>query len=92
MSAQATELQRFARFEGTSGYIASSALVDAVRAATPELRPDDRFSITALRDLLVCRYLGPRAEAARRCFEGAWSILRPALLDAEPRAPRVWAT
>ena len=70
----------------------ASALVDAVRAATPELRPDDRFSITALRDLLVCRYLGPRAEAARRCFEGAWSILRPALLDAEPRAPRVWAT
>ncbi len=39
MSAQATELQRFARFEGTSGYIASSALVDAVNCALALERP-----------------------------------------------------
>ena len=70
----------------------AQVLVDAVRTATPPLPSGSRFSITALRELIVCRYLGPRAEAARRCFERAWSILRPALLDAEPRAPRVWAT
>ena len=39
MSAQATELQRFARFDGTSGYIASSALVDAVNCALALERP-----------------------------------------------------
>ncbi len=70
----------------------AQALLDRVRAKMPELRIDEHFSITALRDLLVCRYLGPRTETARRCFERAWSILRPALLDAEARAPRVWAT
>ncbi len=39
MSAQAAELQRFARFDGTSGYIASSALVDAVNCALALERP-----------------------------------------------------
>ena len=70
----------------------ASTLIASVRAALPELRSDDRFSITSLRELLVCRYLGPRANSARRCFERAWSVLRPALLDAEAQAPRVWAT
>ena len=69
-----------------------SELVEAVRSQIPGLSPDDHFSITALDDLLVCRYLGPRAETARRCFERAWTVLRPALLDAEPNPPRVWAT
>ena len=70
----------------------ASTLIASVRAALPELRSDDRFRITSLRELLVCRYLGPRANSARRCFERAWSVLRPALLDAEAQAPRVWAT
>jgi MoxR-like ATPase len=39
MSAEPTDAQRFARFEGTSGYIASGALVDAVNCALALERP-----------------------------------------------------
>lgn len=39
MSAAATEAGRFERFEGTSGYIASEALVDAVNCALALERP-----------------------------------------------------
>jgi MoxR-like ATPase len=39
MSAEPTEIQRFERFEGTSGYIASGALVDAVNCALALERP-----------------------------------------------------
>ena len=39
MSAEPSESQRFERFEGTSGYIASGALVDAVNCALALERP-----------------------------------------------------
>ena len=39
MSAEPADAQRFARFEGTSGYIASGALVDAVNCALALQRP-----------------------------------------------------
>jgi MoxR-like ATPase len=39
MSAEPSESQRFQRFEGTSGYIASGALVDAVNCALALQRP-----------------------------------------------------
>ena len=39
MSAAATDAERFERFEGTSGYIASDALVDAVNCALALERP-----------------------------------------------------
>jgi len=39
MSAEPTDTQRFERFEGTSGYIASGALVDAVNCALALERP-----------------------------------------------------
>ncbi len=70
----------------------SDALVEAVRATASGLHEDEVFSVTALREVLVCRYLGPRTASARRCFERAWSVLRPALIGAEVRAPRIWAT
>jgi urease accessory protein len=43
-------------------------------------------------DLLVCRYLGPSAEAARAYFTGLWVALRPALMGCEACAPRIWRT
>ncbi len=50
------------------------------------------FSVTLLDGVVVCRYLGDHAEEARQCFEKAWSVLRPAVLQRPVCAPRIWAT
>ena len=51
-----------------------------------------RFCVTALSATLVCRYIGPWAEAARAYFSAAWHLLRPWLFDKPAAAPRIWAT
>lgn len=48
--------------------------------------------VTALPSLVVARYLGGSAEAARAYFIDIWRILRPALLKREAVLPRIWST
>jgi len=86
---------------GLAGYSVVATLV-AVGQAThllPELRErlhrdDDEgeFSVTQLRDVLVCRYLGQSAEVARNGFMEAWRIVRPGLWGVTANPPRIWAT
>ncbi len=49
-------------------------------------------AITLVGDMVVGRYLGPSAEGARRQFTRWWQQLRPALLNREACAPRIWLT
>lgn len=53
---------------------------------------DPGFSVTTLAGVLVCRYLGPSANHARRLFTRVWERLRPALLGKPACPPRVWST
>ena len=50
------------------------------------------FGVTQLEGVIVCRYLGDHADEPRQCFERAWTLLRPAVLQRAACAPRVWAT
>jgi len=52
----------------------------------------DWFAVTRLGEVLLCRYLGYSAEAARRGFQSAWAILRRRRLGRDAHPPRVWAT
>jgi urease accessory protein len=70
---------------------AGAADVDAVREACPESE-QDWLSVSRLGEVLLCRYLGYSAEAAKRHFSAAWAVLRQRLFGREPRPPRVWAT
>lgn len=67
-------------------------MVEAIRAATHPFAADDLFSVTQLRDVLVCRYLGHSAERARAYFTHAWQQVGPALLQRPVHVPRVWFT
>jgi urease accessory protein len=68
-----------------------AALTEAIRAAVaPDA--DERFAVTRLREVTVCRYLGPSAERARRCLVPAWWQMRWALLRRGPHRPRIWET
>jgi urease accessory protein len=51
-----------------------------------------RVSVSALKPLLVARYLGDCPLQAMRFFERIWSLLRPVMLGREACPPRVWAT
>ena len=65
-------------------------LLDACRT----LEPADQalHGITALRGLLVARYLGHSSEAARLWFVSLWQLLRPALLGRPAVPARIWNT
>lgn len=69
---------------------ASDEMLEAVRDLAPA--QGESFSATRIRDVLVCRYLGQRAEGARQTFIAAWERLRPLLLQRPACPPRIWAT
>jgi urease accessory protein len=48
--------------------------------------------VTRLPLLLVARYRGGCAQAARTYFASLWRILRPALAGRDAVAPRIWNT
>lgn len=55
-------------------------------------RDGGEFSVSQLREVLVCRYLGDSVEQARAGFIEAWRLLRPALWGIEATPPRIWST
>ena len=73
--------------------VASEALDASLLAACREIRPlIGDAAVTRLPGLLVARYLGPSAEAARAWFVAVWSVLRPALAGRPAEVPRIWHT
>lgn len=92
-------LQSSAGFAGSSvsaTLLAAGAGLDAdLLAACRKLVPAERgaqYGLTLLPDVLVARYLGHSAEAARAWMVALWSLLRPALTGREAEEPRIWKT
>lgn len=87
---------------------AAIAARDAARTALgmtgaePEQGPDqsgtattpggDWIGVSVLDDVLVCRYLGPGAQQARRRLERVWAAIRPLILARKASVPRIWYT
>lgn len=65
-------------------------LLAMVRTGVSELGLPGRFAATLVSGLIVCRYLGWEAEAARAHFLRAWEIMRPAVAGQAACPPRVW--
>ena len=74
-----------------AGLDADAQLLSACRAATPA-EAAAQWGITAMPGLMVGRYLGHSAEAARQWFVEVWHVLRPALLGRAAVVPRIWNT
>jgi urease accessory protein len=77
-------------------YPANKALLELARASLNEnsvLKHNGALcSATLIDEVLVCRYLGHHGEHAKKVFTSIWSAIRPALLDREACAPRIWNT
>ena len=67
-------------------------LLPALRERLHREHDAGEFSVTQMRDVLVCRYLGRSAEQARHGFTQAWQLLRPGLWGVASSPPRIWAT
>lgn len=68
-----------------------SSLVAECRRVTAR-ETGARTGVTLLPGVLVARYLGDSAEAARDWLTGLWRVLRPALLGLAAQPPRIWNT
>lgn len=87
---------------GLAGQGVTATLVCTTASDMPALEPlreqcaplavEGAFAVTQLRDVLVCRYLGPHTHEARACLQRAWEILRPMLLGKAAISPRIWNT
>ncbi|HEX9275755.1 MAG TPA: urease accessory protein UreD [Casimicrobiaceae bacterium] len=64
-------------------------LIAACREVTCE---DGESAVTRLPGLLIARYRGASAEAARHYFATLWGRARPALAGREAVKPRIWNT
>lgn len=67
------------------------ALLAACRAIAPQ-ETTALYGITCLPKLLVARYLGNVAEAARNWLFDLWCLLRPFFSGRAAIAPRIWST
>ncbi len=74
-----------------AGVDIDSPTLAACRAVTAA-EPEAQHSVTALPKLVIGRYLGHSAEAARLWFVDLWTQLRPALVGHDANPPRIWAT
>lgn len=68
------------------GRPAPAALLQALRAIDPGL------AFSQVKGVLVARWLGDEAEAARACLLRAWALLRPHLIGMPASVPRIWNT
>lgn len=81
---------------------ATAALVDEMRETMTEVagqlpgelraQREDWCSVSRLGEVLVCRYLGYSAEAARALFCRCWGLVRARVCSRAVEAPRIWAT
>jgi urease accessory protein len=67
-------------------------LAERVRERVQAVSGDGLFSVTAIEGVLVARYLGQQAEAARRWLVPVWDAVRLALLGKAAALPRIWYT
>ena len=87
---------------GLAGFSVCSTVLAAGAELTPETLAACRtagsreagaqWGVSLLPQLLVGRYLGHSAEAAREWLMQLWAVLRPAMSGREAIAPRIWNT
>jgi urease accessory protein len=87
---------------GLAGFSVCSTVLAAGVELTPETlaacraaasrEAGARWGVSLLPQLLVGRYLGHSAEAAREWLLQLWAALRPAMSGREAIAPRIWNT
>ena len=72
-----------------------AALLQAMREEVGAICAEDEdsaFGISAVKSVLLARYLGNSSQSARRAMLCVWRHLRPELMGCEAVVPRIWNT
>jgi urease accessory protein len=71
--------------------VTNDTLLEQLRAEL-DARQEAVAAISKVGDFYIGRYLGDSAEQGRQIFTRWWQHLRPALINRQACAPRIWAT
>ena len=83
----------FAGYFVAGTFLVSGELTEEQLATCRALSIEEgRGGLTQLPGLIVARFLGMEAEAARNWFIGLWNEIRPALTGRSVSFPRIWNT
>ncbi|MFB1035315.1 MAG: urease accessory protein UreD, partial [Sinobacterium sp.] len=69
-----------------------SQLITQLRKIVEQHSASSLISITAIRQLLVMRYLGQQAHQCKSLFIELWKLVRPVYMDKQGVQPRIWYT
>jgi urease accessory protein len=61
-----------------------------VREALKDRTVEGLYALTSIGGVLVGRFLGGRAEAARQWLSAVWSVVRPGFAGCQACEPRIW--
>jgi urease accessory protein len=67
-------------------------LIAQLREVVEQNAASSLISITAIRQLLVMRYLGQQAHQCKTLFIELWKLIRPVYIDKQGIQPRIWYT
>ena len=67
-------------------------LIAQLREVVEQHAASSLISITAIRQLLVMRYLGQQAHQCKTLFIELWKLIRPVYIDKQGIQPRIWYT
>ena len=67
-------------------------LAERILDAVGEAAAQGVFSVSQLRQVVVCRYLGTRMSEGKSLFIRAWEVLREVGLGKSATHPRIWST
>ncbi len=70
---------------------ANLELMEFVREQAPKMN-EGLFSVTLIKDVLICRALSHQAEHIRLAFIHVWKQIREKLINRPPSEPRIWST
>jgi urease accessory protein len=69
-----------------------TSILEDLRSVLAACEAPGRCVATVLDEVIVCRYVGPWAEAAREHLVAAWRVLRPHVMGTDAQVPRIWNT
>ncbi len=70
---------------------ANKEMVERIRAQVRAEKPE-LFSVTLMNNVIICRFLGAQATAAKKLFIQVWEIVRPHIQGIDVHTPRIWNT
>ena len=69
-----------------------ASAIESLRVLFAQHHAESEIAVTAMRSMVIVRYLGASTERAHELFEMSWQLLRPFINGRIATRPRIWNT